>query len=43
MGADRRKLTAEEAVDMRELYASGDYTMRTLAGMYGVAPTQLRG
>lgn len=38
MGADRRKLTADEAVDMRELYASGDYTMRTLAGMYGVAP-----
>ena len=38
MGADRRKLTAEEAVDMRELYASGDYTMRTLAEMYGVAP-----
>ena len=38
MGADRRKLTADEAVDMRELYASGDYTMRTLAEMYGVAP-----
>lgn len=34
-----RKLPPEDALDMRELYASGDYTMGELAEMYNVAPT----
>lgn len=34
-----RKLPPEDALDMRELYASGDYTIKELAEMYGIAPT----
>lgn len=32
-----RKLSAEDVTDMRELYSSGDYTIRQLSDMYGVA------
>lgn len=34
-----RKLTAEDAADLRELYGSGDYTIRQLSEMYDVALT----
>lgn len=35
---NRRKLKDQDAIDMRELYASGDFTVRALAEMYGCAP-----
>ena len=32
-----RKLSADDANDMRELYQSGDFTIKTLSEMYGCA------
>ena len=34
-----KKLSGSDALDMRELYTSGDYTIRDLAEMYKIAPT----
>lgn len=35
----KRKLTAEDAVEMRDQYATGNYTIGSLAELHGVAPT----